>query len=311
MFKPSRICVYLGGKCNLKCLYCFRRSEDEIIASDIKDLSIKFIDYVKQVSPEWCHCFNFSGGEPLIYFDYIKKIIPLLDPKLRKKVMTNGTLLTNEIVDYFNEHKVEVCISYDGCCSSKTRGIDVLANECQLKIIKKIKLLSFSCVITNLNTDVYENYLFILKRVERPISFYPAPLAPYDGCYELTEKFNFNVFERSIAEFQTKRDYEIAKQMEYKTVKRLGIMIDFNGNLLSLKDLKKVGTVDDNYKIVEKNIIQAYGLEKCKECKLREHCHFPKQLSSNSSHMCMIEQRLYNAGKLAKLKGKGIRLDVW
>lgn len=63
----------------------------------------------------------FYGGEPLLVFPIIKKTISLIDKKnneLKKRcnycITTNGSLITDEIIHFFNKYKFSVELSFDG-----------------------------------------------------------------------------------------------------------------------------------------------------------------------------------------------------
>jgi len=64
---------------------------------------------------------GFFGGEPLLEFDLMKKIVALIknhpryqEIKVRFKVTSNGTIFTDEMVEFFLEHNFSYCISCDG-----------------------------------------------------------------------------------------------------------------------------------------------------------------------------------------------------
>lgn len=71
---------------------------------------------------------NFYGGEPLLSFELIKKILSFLDNRneeLKKKVnyslTTNGSLLTEEIIRFLKKHKFSVVLSFDGFAQDSQR----------------------------------------------------------------------------------------------------------------------------------------------------------------------------------------------
>jgi uncharacterized protein len=62
---------------------------------------------------------GFYGGEPLLRFDFIKQCVEYADQQLsnrphRFSITTNGSLLSDEIVDYLVRHRFIVTISMDG-----------------------------------------------------------------------------------------------------------------------------------------------------------------------------------------------------
>ena len=62
---------------------------------------------------------SFMGGEPLLNFALIKKIILYLtenfaDWKKKYDMTTNGYFLTDEVIAFLIEHEVGILISFDG-----------------------------------------------------------------------------------------------------------------------------------------------------------------------------------------------------
>lgn len=71
---------------------------------------------------------SFYGGEPLLSFSLIKETVSFLKNKnkeLKKRVhytiTTNGSLLTDEIVQFLSEHKFSVELSFDGLAQDVLR----------------------------------------------------------------------------------------------------------------------------------------------------------------------------------------------
>ncbi len=121
----------LTEKCNLRCSYCYYKSSQvdrELEMSDeILEEGIKLaLDRTIKLKHEFFN-ITFFGGEPLLRMDAIRKGIKLAKslvklrredlPKnfrLRFAVNTNGTLFSNEILDYFQKEKVQIYLSLDG-----------------------------------------------------------------------------------------------------------------------------------------------------------------------------------------------------
>lgn len=116
--------IFLTNRCNLACAYCSSRhlrAEKETKSLSFGQLK-SFVDLVSRDRRIRRHFTGttkvlFSGGEPLLEFGLIKKTVDYirgnrLDFKLA--VMTNGTLLTRDRLDYFLRNGVYVGISLDG-----------------------------------------------------------------------------------------------------------------------------------------------------------------------------------------------------
>lgn len=72
---------------------------------------------------------KFYGGEPLLNFSLINKVVTFLEnrnPKSQKRavytITTNGSLLTEEIIQFLNRHRFLVTLSFDGLAQEITRG---------------------------------------------------------------------------------------------------------------------------------------------------------------------------------------------
>lgn len=113
--KERLICVlHLTNKCNLECKYCYANigtKEKNILSNDaiMKILDIFASSLYKSVLIE------FHGGEPLLYWEEIKDIVL----KYHKKkfyfgIQTNGTLLTQEIINFIKMYSIGIGISIDG-----------------------------------------------------------------------------------------------------------------------------------------------------------------------------------------------------
>lgn len=117
-----QIDILANYTCNFRCIYCYSaegRSNRQIEFEKIKSV----IDYLfcsgkKQTNP---YIINFSGGgEPLLSFDLIRKTVNYIEEVNKDKnyiynigLVTNGSLITPEIIDFFQEHKVDMAVSFE------------------------------------------------------------------------------------------------------------------------------------------------------------------------------------------------------
>jgi len=116
LFNPTELTVFLGDACNLSCVYCnatrARHAEKfngEETISAVKTILRKYP--IKHIS-------FFGNGEPLLYFDALKKIITLAKTQDIKSfyVVTNGVLgnRTEQYVKFLIQHNIYTQISIDG-----------------------------------------------------------------------------------------------------------------------------------------------------------------------------------------------------
>ncbi|MBN1683167.1 anaerobic sulfatase maturase [Candidatus Bathyarchaeota archaeon] len=116
----------IGAICNLGCQYCYYLEKKDLYPSD-EDfrMSYEILEkYIKQhieACSEDVISFSWHGGEPtMLGLEYFKKIVELQRKYLPKNkrifngVQTNGTLLNEELCQFFSKEGFAVGISIDG-----------------------------------------------------------------------------------------------------------------------------------------------------------------------------------------------------
>lgn len=108
--------------CNFKCTYCYSaegRSGKTIDLDKLKSAIRYFLD-PDRAPGERLTISVLGGGEPLLSWHVVK---PALDfayelagqrhQKLPVSIVTNGSILTDEIVEYFKLHEISLSVSFD------------------------------------------------------------------------------------------------------------------------------------------------------------------------------------------------------
>ena len=117
---PTTLHIFVVSKnCNFNCIYCQAGqldSKEEFYMS--KEVAKKAVDIALK-SPSRYLTFEFQGGEPLTNFDTIKYIIEYSksngkDKNIEYNLVSNLTLLTDEMIGFFKENDVSICTSIDG-----------------------------------------------------------------------------------------------------------------------------------------------------------------------------------------------------
>jgi len=116
IFNPIELTVFLGDACNLSCVYC-----NATRARDEKKFNVEnTLLAVKSILGKYPikHISFFGNGEPLIYFDALKKIVKFAENYGVKSfyVATNGVFgnYTAEYVKFLVQHNIYTQISIDG-----------------------------------------------------------------------------------------------------------------------------------------------------------------------------------------------------
>ncbi|MBV1789989.1 quinohemoprotein amine dehydrogenase maturation protein [Marinobacterium sp. D7] len=123
-FPLTTVVLNVNTGCNLSCTYCYKEdlttpSKGEKMAYDT---AIKSVEMLLRESPDQPH-YNlvFFGGEPLSNMPLIRDVVAYCEERFSKldasvdfTLTTNATLLTEELVDWFNAHRFGLTISMDG-----------------------------------------------------------------------------------------------------------------------------------------------------------------------------------------------------
>ena len=121
----NRLTLCVTSVCNLACKYCY---EGEQNCPEHKTPFISFetiqktIDFVLSQYKEGINCVQFFGGEPLLNVKAIRYTIGYITEACQRlsieppayTIVTNGTLMNDEIHELFNEHFGRVTFSLDG-----------------------------------------------------------------------------------------------------------------------------------------------------------------------------------------------------
>ena len=119
LYKSTSLMIFVvTSACNQVCVYCQAHGADNRSAGYMtRDTAQRAVDIALQ-SPVESLDFEFQGGEPLLNFDVIRHIVEytesVSDKRVSFSVVSNLTLLTDEMADFFKEHKVSVSTSLDG-----------------------------------------------------------------------------------------------------------------------------------------------------------------------------------------------------
>lgn len=171
----SSITLQVTQNCNLRCAYCIYSGSYVNRTHNNKrmqlETAIKAVDFLyRHSSQSHIISIGFYGGEPLLEFDLIQKVVDYAEGLFKGKSLqflmtTNATLLSVEKARYLREHTFHLTISLDGPQSihnknrifagSNKGSFQVIMNN--LKKIKEddpqaLKDISFNAVI-DMNQD--------------------------------------------------------------------------------------------------------------------------------------------------------------
>lgn len=111
---------------------------------------------------------SFYGGEPLLNFSLIRRIVTFLgcckeDKTPHFSITTNGSLINTSILDFFSKNRFVVTLSFDGFAQDSQRKNGSFSPT--LNLIKKIK--NFPTIKLNVNSVFsWENVHLLSKSLE-------------------------------------------------------------------------------------------------------------------------------------------------
>lgn len=294
----NRVCVPLSMDCDLSCKYCYRNVGRIPVVPEFNDLMREFLG---QLDPTKTQALVASGGEPLLHFDKVKELFSYAPRGMHLKVMTNGLNLTQEIVDYLNEHDVEVWVSHDGDATEWLRGADVLNDEEMYELIVQIKHLTFCCCCTTKNPDPYKCYQEIKARVPRHFYFhFNAVFADKALHPELVEGFDYKAYQAGALHCALEAlDWVNPIPRYYKGT---GCNVLPNGDLVGMENIHhKYGTVLSTLEEVKAKQCEWGDLKRCdKSCEFYSACG--SLGAKRSEHFCAVQKHVNTMRTFLKRK---------
>jgi len=182
----NRMCISLNSRCNLKCKYCHFSSKknnensknNEFSLDDIKIFCDNLRKYITSEKIDNFKLGIVGSGEPLLSLEVLKYIVEYfynseLKNIIKMYTITNGTLLTNEILMFFYKYKeiIELNISFDG--DEKT-NIELRGYNPNLSLYNEIfgKMPKINAVVTKKiiknQNDIFE---YFIKNKIKEINF--------------------------------------------------------------------------------------------------------------------------------------------
>ena len=118
------LCLHVAHTCNLNCEYCFAsqgkyHGERALMSFEVGKRAIDFL--IENSGTRHNLEVDFFGGEPLMNFDVVKKIVEYarsVEKKFNKNfrftLTTNGVALNDEVIEFANREMHNVVLSLDG-----------------------------------------------------------------------------------------------------------------------------------------------------------------------------------------------------
>lgn len=120
-YHPAHLALSLTSGCNLRCSYCYARAGEvfQTMPWAIAEKAVRIaVEESSKLGLKSLKLLFHGGGEALVEFDLVKKSTVLAEELWKGKknfsMVTNATLITQEIAEWFKEHDFRISISLDG-----------------------------------------------------------------------------------------------------------------------------------------------------------------------------------------------------
>jgi len=174
-------------ECNYQCVYCPQVKEKNYLTNSAIKKAIDFF------SPFFADngYVNFYGGEPLLAFNQIKQAISYLkqteqklDRTFRYSISTNASLIDDDIMHFFDEHKFSIVLSFDGFAQNISRHQNsfdkIVETIVALQKCSNIQLMTYS-VFTPETVHLLSKSIQLLMDMLIPdIDFSVSSVLPWD-----------------------------------------------------------------------------------------------------------------------------------
>ncbi len=223
------LCLHIAHTCNLNCAYCFAsqgkyHGERALMSFEVGKRALDFL--IENSGSRRNLEVDFFGGEPLMNFDVVKRIVEYArsiekekNKNFRFTLTTNGVLVDDDVIDFANREMSNVVLSLDGRREVHDRyRVDYAGNGSWDKIVPKFqkfvaarggKNYYMRGTFTHANPDFLEDIKVMLDLGFSELSMEPVVAAEGDPA-ALTEEDKAIVLKQyeQLAELMLRRDKE-------------------------------------------------------------------------------------------------------
>jgi len=174
---PRVLKIQLGLKCNYSCSYCNQASHVAEASETRTADAERFLEGLGDWLTEEPARIEFWGGEPFVYFAKLKKLVPALRarfPDAELNIVTNGSLIDGEILEFVERHDIQLAVSHDGP-GQHLRGPDPFDDPERAAWLRELwrrrgplGRVSFNAVFSPANCDVEKTHRWFVEKIGDP-----------------------------------------------------------------------------------------------------------------------------------------------
>lgn len=191
--------LMISQECNMRCKYCYGEGGEYSNRGMMKlDTALKAVDYLVSHTEEKLLNICFFGGEPLLNFELIKKVIAYTkelekegDRKFTYCMTTNATLFNEEIEIFIKKNKISITVSLDG--NKETNDLNRFYankksayNDAVTKIQNIKDHITVRATIAPPDLDIFKNITYIIQELDvRRVAWAEADNLLTDHDYDI------------------------------------------------------------------------------------------------------------------------------
>lgn len=184
----------LTVECNLRCTYCFKEKWNEHMEEQVAFDAIVWLIHASGDAKE-LH-ISLMGGEPLLRFKLIKKLVPFAKRRAVQHgktisfgITTNGTLVTDEVVEFWRRWDMGFHTSIDGPPDVQDRNRPTTSGKGSARLVEKSakRILRYRrnttarcTVVPGSAGNIVESYKYFRSIGYEDIAFVPGGYRDWD-----------------------------------------------------------------------------------------------------------------------------------
>lgn len=234
-FNLNSLVLNIAQQCNMDCSYCYATTdvgagtygEPSFMT---KEVACRAVDFLFQQAPGKNVRFVFFGGEPLLNYGLIEKVVcyansksQQCDKKVNYELVTNTTLMSDNIIRFLAENRVFVQVSLDGSkeVNDKNRRFPDGRGTHDTIVVNAIKLLeacgdlvSVRATVTKDGVRCFDTIMYLLKMGFQNISLTPV--------YTLDQSISLNMEDMKVISEGLKRyaDLFLESALEWRLLNK-------------------------------------------------------------------------------------------
>lgn len=178
--------------CNFACSYCYsaKGRSSTILSWDTAKVALDYFINPERIEPQHLSLFISGGGEPLISWGITKKCIEYASERCRLygftihiSIVTNGSLITEEIAKFLLKYKCSVCISFEvlpTLQNEQRKNFDIVDRNIQLLGEMGLRVMLNSTITPSSVSHMQEMVLSVAKRYPYVAQYTMEPVTSVD-----------------------------------------------------------------------------------------------------------------------------------